>query len=266
MKQIDISTLTLNKILAINVIHRTSNQVYIRKGRVSFAFAIKLSGKTFYKYNNKDYLSDNENMIFLSKNIDYSFFCKEPGECIMIEFDGTLQNEEFGIMSFHLNKKNSQEILKLFKNIAYIWNNKKDNYYLKCKSIFYEISYLASLKNNYDYHPKSTEKIIEKSMDYILNHYDDPNISNEFLAKTSGISTVYFRKVFFKIYNTSPIKYLNAIRFEKAKELLIGDYNSISDVATSVGFSSVYTFSKAFKNEIGESPSDYIKHFRNNID
>ena len=69
----------------------------------------------------------------------------------MIEFDGTLQNEEFGIMSFHLNKKNSQEILKLFKNIAYIWNNKKDNYYLKCKSIFYEISYLASLKNNYDY-------------------------------------------------------------------------------------------------------------------
>ena len=90
-------------------------------------------------------------------------------------------------------------------------------------------------------------------------HYEDTNITLESLAQLSNISTVYFRKVFYKIYKTSPIKYLIEIRINKAKEFLRGDYISISDIANLTGFSSVYTFSKAFKKETGVSPTQYRK-------
>ena len=78
-----------------------------------------------------------------------------------------------------------------------------------------------------------------------------------FIALLCDISPIYFRKLFQKIYKTSPIKYLIKIRINKAKEFLRGDYLSISDIAKLTGFSSVYTFSKAFKKETGISPSEY---------
>ena len=99
---------------------------------------------------------------------------------------------------------------------------------------------------------------IKKNIHRIPNlNIDD--ISNESLAKLCGISTVYFRKLFYKIYKVAPIKYLKKVRLDKAKELLIGDFTSVSDVATLVGFSSVYTFSKTFKKEIGVAPTEYAK-------
>ncbi len=109
------------------------------------------------------------------------------------------------------------------------------------------------------YVPKYMIKSIEPAMKYMLNNYDDIDISNESLAKLCSISVVYFRKLFYKIYKVAPIKYLKKIRLDKAKELLIGDFSSISDIATLVGFSSVYTFSKTFKKEIGVAPTEYAK-------
>lgn len=67
----------------------------------------------------------------------------------------------------------------------------------------------------------------------------------------SNISTVYFRKLFTKTFGISPIKYLKKIRMQKAKELLMADSGSISDIARLTGFTSISTFSKVFKAENG---------------
>ena len=130
---------------------------------------------------------------------------------------------------------------------------------LKCKSIFYDILSEIKLEGDQSYTYKNLKKIIEPSIDYMNTHYEDINISLESLARLSNISTIYYRKVFNKIYNTSPIKYLIKIRINKAKELLRGDFISISDIAALTGFSSVYTFSKTFKKENGVSPTEYKK-------
>lgn len=256
---LDLSNLVLYKILAVNTINKTNNQVVIRKGRFTYALALKIEGSTIYKCNNKEYISDCHTLLIISKNTNYTWYCEKLGKCIMIEFDADFDNQLFDFYPIQLNIQNEQEIAKLFTIMANIWNSKKKNYILKCKSLFYEI--ISKAMTNFEdiYVPKYMIKSIEPAMKYMLSNYDDIDISNESLAKLCGISVVYFRKLFYKIYKVAPFKYLKKIRLDKAKELLIGDFSSISDIATLVGFSSVYTFSKTFKKEIGVAPTEYAK-------
>ena len=77
------------------------------------------------------------------------------------------------------------------------------------------------------------------------------------------MSTVYFRRTFTSVYGISPIKYLHNFRIEKAKAILKSDYDTIEQVALSVGYNSIYHFSKMFKLYTGKSPLEYAKASRN---
>jgi AraC-like DNA-binding protein len=57
----------------------------------------------------------------------------------------------------------------------------------------------------------------------------------------------------------SPQAYIHTLRIRKAKELFHSDFGSISNVALSLGYSSIYDFSKTFKKYAGISPSKYVK-------
>ena len=58
-------------------------------------------------------------------------------------------------------------------------------------------------------------------------------------------------------YGIGLIAYRNNKRMESAKSMLVT--HSVSDVSNKLGFSSIYVFSRAFKNHFGISPSDYKK-------
>ncbi|MBP3435507.1 MAG: helix-turn-helix transcriptional regulator [Clostridia bacterium] len=58
-------------------------------------------------------------------------------------------------------------------------------------------------------------------------------------------------------YGISLIAYRNDKRMRSAKILLASQ--SVSDVSNELGFSSIYVFSRAFKNHFGISPSNYKK-------
>ena len=257
---IDLSKIILKNIYAVNVIMRKGKQTYVRKNRTNYAFSLKLEGETIYTSKSKKYFSNIENLIMISKNSEYTYTSTEPGECIMIEFDADFENQNFDFLAFKLSKKSQYEISRLFTYMSSVWKTKRNNYLLKCKSIFYEILSEIKIENEQSYTNKNLTKIIEPSIDYMSFHYEDVNISLESLAQLSGISTIYFRKIFFKVYKTSPIKHLINIRINKAKEFLRGDYISISDIAELTGFASVYTFSKTFKKETGLSPTEYRKN------
>ena len=121
---------------------------------------------------------------------------------------------------------------------------------------------LAKSTSKEPIHPKK-HQILYPAIKYISENYFDGNITNASLAEICGISTVYFRKTFESVYGISPIKYLHNFRIEKAKAILHSDYESIEQVARSVGYNSIYHFSKMFKQYTGKSPSEYAKASRN---
>ena len=113
-----------------------------------------------------------------------------------------------------------------------------------------------------EYTPKEKRNLVKPAVDYILQHYFDLRITNDQLAALCGISTVYFRKCFESAFGVPPIRYLHNYRIKKAKDILSSDFSSIEQVAESVGYSSVYHFSKMFKTYTGMSPSEYAKASR----
>ena len=106
------------------------------------------------------------------------------------------------------------------------------------------------------YLPTEKQQKIAPAIEYISQNYSK-NITNDGLAMLTGLSTVYFRKLFTAIMGVSPMTYVHDIRIQKAKEMLKSDYGTLSDVAQSLGYSSLYDFSRDFKKRSGIPPSKY---------
>ena len=97
----------------------------------------------------------------------------------------------------------------------------------------------------------------------VATNYIETNYARTFditlLAKTLNVSRSHFTTVFTHKVGETPHAYLSRIRIEKAKDFLTTTSLSITEIAYSVGFSSLERFSDAFKNQTGLSP----KNFRN---
>ena len=55
----------------------------------------------------------------------------------------------------------------------------------------------------------------------------------------------------------SPMRYLNELRVEKAKELIATNAMKLSDIASMVGFSDPLYFSRVFKKTAGIPPKEF---------
>lgn len=80
------------------------------------------------------------------------------------------------------------------------------------------------------------------------------------LAEELGMSRAHFTTVFTAAMGVSPYNYLTRYRISKAESLLKADNGlSITEIAYSVGFSSIERFSEMFKKYAGVSPLVYRK-------
>lgn len=82
------------------------------------------------------------------------------------------------------------------------------------------------------------------------------NITLDILEQHFGYSKYYIEKVFKKAYGTSVISYRNQKRMEAAVQLLAK--HTVSETAYMLGYSSIYTFSNAFRSAYGVSPTKYM--------
>ena len=103
--------------------------------------------------------------------------------------------------------------------------------------------------------------VVATTLSYLEHNYFK-NVSVSNLAQQYGYSRAHFTAMFSAKTGISPYRYLTNIRIEKAKELLLQGTYSVSEIAYSVGFSSVIRFSNTFKTYTGLSPTAYQKQSR----
>lgn len=111
--------------------------------------------------------------------------------------------------------------------------------------------------------PKRTARECSGIKRYIDLHFRDP-ISLDRLAEVCGLNKYYLAHAFREYIGMSPINYLNARRVEEAGRLLCSTNDSISQIASTVGFSSQSYFAQVFQKSTGESPGEYRKRHRKN--
>lgn len=87
------------------------------------------------------------------------------------------------------------------------------------------------------------------------------NIKLEELAKNAGFSYTYFSYLFKKETGKTLTEYIQMVRIETAKKLLMEKERNISEVAALVGYNDIKFFTKQFKKTLGISPNEYRKMF-----
>ena len=214
----------------------------------------KLSGEVITHFN-KEVYHIKPGMVYIipkSENADYYIERTIPGDCIDIFFDTDISlGQDLFLLDFNENIK----ILNLFQKIYKLWLTKYNGYYFKCMSAVYEILYEILLKCE-QYSPKSKYIKLEPGIEYIHNNlYND--IDYKMPAEICGISYTYFKKLFIEKFGVPPVRYVNNMRLERSKELLLTNKYSIAEIAKMCGFENIYYFSKKFKEKYQSSPTAY---------
>lgn len=99
-------------------------------------------------------------------------------------------------------------------------------------------------------------KRLYKAKEFIDDSYCNP-IDLEQISKEASISQFHFLRLFRRVYNKTPHKYLTEKRIDKAKQLLSKNELSVTDICFEIGFQSLGSFSTMFNKHVGYSPSEF---------
>lgn len=77
------------------------------------------------------------------------------------------------------------------------------------------------------------------------------------LASAAMFSRYHFSRMFRRITGISPGRFLAALRMQEAKHLLVTTSLTVAAISTSVGYTSLGTFSSHFHRSVGMSPATY---------
>ncbi|MEU7907680.1 AraC family transcriptional regulator [Actinoplanes sp. NPDC049118] len=77
------------------------------------------------------------------------------------------------------------------------------------------------------------------------------------LARIAHVSQAHFTRTFRATFGETPHRYLQRRRVERAMFLLRETESSVTDICYQVGFGSLGTFSRTFREIVGRSPRAY---------
>jgi AraC-like DNA-binding protein len=81
------------------------------------------------------------------------------------------------------------------------------------------------------------------------------------LARLAHVSAAHFSRQFRATFGETPHRYLQRRRVERAMELLRETESPVTEICLDVGFNSLGTFSRTFREIVGEPPSAYRARF-----
>ena len=103
---------------------------------------------------------------------------------------------------------------------------------------------------------KASKDTVELARRYIREHYTE-NIDRESIAEAACIAPNYLSKLFHEKTGLSIREYINTLRMEEAKRLMLTTDKTVSEVAGQVGFDNISYFSTVFRKMCGSSPAEW---------
>ena len=101
-----------------------------------------------------------------------------------------------------------------------------------------------------------SEDIIVRAKRYIDENYHE-NIDRNDVAAVAFVTPNYLSKLFKNSMNMNLREYINQLRVEEAKRLLLSTSMSVSEIASYVGYFNISYFSTVFHKIVGVSPFDW---------
>ena len=103
---------------------------------------------------------------------------------------------------------------------------------------------------------EQTNRSMLRARDTMDGTYAQP-LDIPLLARIAHVSEAHFIRTFRATFGETPHRYLQRRRVERAMFLLRESDRSVTDICMDVGFTSLGTFSRTFRDIVGVSPSSY---------
>ena len=96
---------------------------------------------------------------------------------------------------------------------------------------------------------------------HLEEHYSDVVPMAE-MARLAGLSPTHFNRRFRQIFGMAPMRFLHALRIEKARQLLVETDRSVGEIAVGSGYHDQSHFTRHFRQLTGVAPGKYRAEFR----
>ncbi len=228
------------------------------ENRATHSFIIRVSGAVQCNFYNQTFIAKPGEMMFIPKGSTYEYKALSDTErtCTSINFLGEVKDPKPTLYTLN----DFYEAEYIINHFADLWKfgNQAEKY--KCYSLLYDLLSYVSAIENAGYADKKKFSLIEPAVNYLNEHLYDCTLKTDTLPHLCGISGTYFRKIFVSRFGTTPQNFIMHRRLSHAKSIIdSGDFDTIREVAFSVGYTDPLYFGKVYKKFFGTSPSEANK-------
>ena len=195
-------------------------------------------------------------------NLPDSLLRRMPGYCALFLLEPTFRNQHRFASRLHLDPIRLAKVEQLAEEISQEAQQQEPGYAVALTSRLLDL--MVYLSRNYLL-TEATEAQALVRLGNVLGQLEsdfsrDWSIND--LLKTAHMSRSHFMRTFKKATHLSPIEYLNRLRIRKAMELLRGSSQTISEIASQVGFNDSNYFTRQFGQHAKIPPAMYRKRNR----
>lgn len=121
-------------------------------------------------------------------------------------------------------------------------------------SMFYRLFGLLTCGSDTPRTANAPESWLQRAAEYMQIHYAE-GITARQVSDYVGIDRAHFSKRFAVRFGLSPGKYIQRLKMNEARRLLMETDYKLAEIAQLVGYPDLFSFSKSFKKAFGHSPS-----------
>lgn len=233
--------------------------------RPNYILHYVLDGRGTYRIGARTYHLEKEQGFLIEPNVMtfYQADAQQPWTYLWIGFQGTRADQlmrEIGL-SYRVPTFSSgcgAELLQIVQQILQSDRaNVEQQLFLQAQmyTFFSHIAHSVFIQNG-GFQMDKQNYYVQAAVEYIQTNYAR-SIKVRDIAEYVGVSRSYLTTLFQSILHTSPNAYLTNFRLSRAKEQLTLTNFPIGIVADMCGYQDSLVFSKAFKQRVGMTPSQY---------
>lgn len=151
---------------------------------------------------------------------------------------------------------NIDRVLDCFVALERTYGEKKVGYELRLNALLLDLLEVVFTESTFPPDNASNRGKLELAIRYIQEHYRE-SIRLAQLVHLLGVSESRLILLFRKNTGRTPIDYINQVKVNRAKDLLLNSRLTVKEVAFALGFQDEFYFSRVFKRIEGISPRDY---------
>lgn len=228
-----------------------------------------LHGEGVFYIENEKVPVKTDDLIIINPNVEHTekTFPNNPMEYIVFGVEGlafsfTEHDQAYGRgYSFYSYGSDKNQFINFAQLIMHEFQDKKPGFEKVCHGLLEVLLVYISRKQKLSVISESSFQLSKECA--IAKRYIDTNYAQDItldsLAEITHINKFYLAHSFTECIGQSPISYLTERRLAACKELLSSSNLSVTQIATSAGFSSQSYFSQIFAKKVGMSPRQYRK-------